>query len=87
MDGTILASQEMGIPARKTMPGGYETTKKRVPGMGFREGNGPPFVVTELTIPKLTKDYAGSNLTCRAGNSNLTKPITHSISLNVYCEY
>lgn len=86
MDGTILASQEMGIPARKTIPAGYET-KKRVPGMGFLEGSGPPYVVTELTIPTLTKDYAGVNLTCRAANSNLTKPIQQHVTLNVYCKY
>lgn len=85
MDGTILASQEVDIVNRNRVPMAFETSKK-VPGLGFREGSGPPYVVTELTIPTLTKDHADINITCRASNNNLTAPMIKFISLSVYRE-
>lgn len=83
-DGTILSSQEMGLTGRVSLS--YESSKKG-PGLGIQPGNGPPYVVTELTIPTLTKDHAKINISCRASNNNLTSPIVKSVMLSVYCKF
>ena len=86
-DGAILTSQEIGTHSAgiNSVPISFDESKK-VPGLGFREGNGPPYVITELVIPSLNKDHAGINITCKASNNNITRPLEKSISLSVYRE-
>ncbi|XP_047738172.1 uncharacterized protein LOC125178462, partial [Hyalella azteca] len=78
-DGTILSSQEIDVTVRNTMS--YDAGKQ-VPGLGLREGSGPPYVVTELIIPSLTRDH--TNFSCSASNTNLTAPIVRTVALTVY---
>jgi len=82
-DGAILSSQEIGMRGISSLS--YDESKKQ-PGYGFREGSGRPYVITELFVPSLNKDHAGINITCRAFNNNITRPLEKSITLSVYCE-
>ena len=54
------------------------------PSYSGEVSSGQPYVVSELTVPVLTRDYAGLNITCSASTSNITQPLTRTVQLNVF---
>lgn len=70
VDGNLLASHEDNDGDDVMMTLGV--------GVGVR------YVRTVLNIPALTPDYAHANITCRASNNNITKPLRTSVFLELY---
>ncbi|XP_066942556.1 nephrin-like [Macrobrachium rosenbergii] len=50
----------------------------------MQQGRNAKHVRTELTIPKLSRDYAHANLTCKASNNHISEPLSTTLSLDVY---
>ncbi|XP_068239987.1 neural cell adhesion molecule 1-like [Palaemon carinicauda] len=67
-DGTCLASEEEG--------------DEFFVGMGMEVGI--RHVRAMLSIPALTRDYARTNISCKATNNNITEPLSTTLYLEVY---